>query len=286
MSASATPKQPEAEQLESKLQTAKHVTYWKRCLKTYLPSVYVSSDSNRLMLAYFCISALDLLDALDSSISDEERRDFIDWVYICQHAKGGFRGSPGVDLDGRENLSNEAWDVSSGPATFFALSILAILRDDFSRVKRKGCLQFLNRIQRPDGSIGEHLGENGTIEGGMDTRFGYCGAGARWILRGKARGEVEGVPDIEVDKLIHCINLAQVWCGNFACRVHTDMGQTFDGGISEMPFHEPHGELGKSIRSIVMLIKGSRIHLLRSQRYGITRWLTRRHDQKSRRSPK
>ena len=161
-----------------------------------------------MMLAYFTFLSLDLLGALD--LSPEERQNALDWVYLCQHHEGGFRGSPGVDLDGREAAGNKSWDGASVPATFFALSILAILRDDFARVRRKECLSWLRRVQRKDGSFGEHLGENGVVEGGMDTRFGFCAAGVRWMLRGGAVGDVEGVEDIDTDALIECIRVAQV----------------------------------------------------------------------------
>jgi geranylgeranyl transferase type-1 subunit beta len=191
-----------------KLNKARHVTYWKRCLKTYLPPQYASMDANRMMVVYFTFLSLDLLSALD--LSEDERENALNWIYLCQHHDGGFRGSPGVDLDGRESEGNREWDVATVPATFFALGSLAILRDDFSRVKRKECLTWLRKVQRSDGSFGEHLGEGGVVEGGMDTRFGMCAAGVRWFLRGDAAGEVEGVPDVEVDKLIGCIRLAQV----------------------------------------------------------------------------
>jgi len=45
------------------------------------------------LLSFFIISALDLLSALDSSITLAERKGYIDWLYIHQHAKGGFRAS-------------------------------------------------------------------------------------------------------------------------------------------------------------------------------------------------
>lgn len=80
-------------------------------------------------------------------------------------------------------------------------------------------------MQRKDGSFGETLGENDSIEGGLDSRFGYCTIVVRWILRGAVTGEVDGVPDIDVDKLVECVRLAQ----------------TYDGGFSEAPFHEAHG---------------------------------------------
>ncbi|KIV99171.1 uncharacterized protein PV09_09125 [Verruconis gallopava] len=210
--------------LTPQFERQKHILYWKRCLRTYLPNQYTTMDANRMMLAYFTILSLDILGSLDSTLSSDERQACIDWIYLCQHRDGGFRGSPPPAVE-MEGLASSDWDVATVPATFFALSMLAMLKDDFMRVKRKECLCWLLKMQRPDGSFGEHLGEGGAIEGGMDTRFGFCAAGVRWILRGRAVGDVEGVKDVDVDALIKCIRRAQ----------------TFDGGVSEMIFHEPHG---------------------------------------------
>ena len=55
------------------------------------------------------------------------------------------------------------------------------------------CLQWLTKMQREDGSFGETLGPGDKIEGGMDTRFGYCATGVRWVLREvKSSGVSEG----------------------------------------------------------------------------------------------
>lgn len=208
-----------------KLNKQKHINYWKRCLKTYLPQLYTSTDSNRMLLAFFIISACDLLGFLHDQTTSQEREDYIDWIYLCQHPDGGFRGFPGSDFGHLRNDENKAWDPANIPATDLALSALLILRDDLSRVKRRECLQWYRKLQRPDGSFGETLGENDSIEGGLDSRFGYCAMVVRWILRGAASGSVDGVPDIDVDRLVVCIRAAQ----------------TYDGGISEAPLHEAHG---------------------------------------------
>ncbi|KAL9104072.1 MAG: hypothetical protein Q9163_000924, partial [Psora crenata] len=59
---------------EANFHKSKHIKYWLRCLKTLLPSAYTSNDSQRMTFAYFTLSALDLLDALDDHITTEERR--------------------------------------------------------------------------------------------------------------------------------------------------------------------------------------------------------------------
>ncbi|EMC91392.1 hypothetical protein BAUCODRAFT_28502 [Baudoinia panamericana UAMH 10762] len=212
---------------EPDLDKARHVKYWTRCLKTLLPHHYTSNDSNRLYLAYFIVSALDLLGALDTVSSADEREDYVNWIYRCQHPNGGFRMFPGTDFGERATAENACWDPANIPATYFALASLLILKDDFSRINRAGTLHWLRQMQREDGSFGETL-VNGRIEGGRDPRCGYCAAGIRYILRGLREGsaKVNGqeVDDINVNQLVHCVRLAE----------------TFSGGLADEPFHEPH----------------------------------------------
>ncbi|KAF2176673.1 geranylgeranyl transferas-like protein type i beta subunit [Zopfia rhizophila CBS 207.26] len=209
---------------ESKFQHSKHINFWRRCLKTFLPHQYTSNDANRMTFAFFILSALDLLGNLQAALSAEERQGHIEWVYHCQLPEGGFRAFPGADFGSQRNDENKIWDPAHIPATFFALLVLALLGDDLQRVKRREILIWLNRMQRPDGSFGETLREDGRIEGGNDTRFGYMSTGIRWILRGNVEGSVDGVPDINVDKFVECIRNSE----------------TYDGGISETKFHEAH----------------------------------------------
>ncbi|KAF2769333.1 geranylgeranyl transferas-like protein type i beta subunit [Teratosphaeria nubilosa] len=229
-----------------KLEKARHVKYWTRCLKTLLPHQYTSNDSNRMYLAYFIISALDLLGVLGTVPSEQERRDHIDWVYHCQHPHGGFRMWPGTDFGDQRNESNAQWDPANVPATYFALALLLIYNDDLQRVRREGTLQWLAQMQRPDGSFGETL-VNGQIEGGRDPRFGYCAAGIRYMLRGDSASSLDiagqQVPDINVDGLVRCMCAAE-------CH---------DGGLADEPFHEPHA--GYTFCSIGALALVQRLRL-------------------------
>ncbi|KAL9112498.1 MAG: hypothetical protein Q9227_003340 [Pyrenula ochraceoflavens] len=206
----------------------RHVKYWLRCAKTYLPSGYTSTDSNRMMLAFFIVSACDLLGILNTKFSEEERKSFVNWVYHCEVPKGGFRGFTGTDLGSqRTKAETEAWDPASVAATFMALLILLILGDDLTRLERKGGLQWLAKMQRTDGSFGDTLGENEQIEGGNDLRFCYCAAGIRLILRGDTNAHVENIPDIDVERLLTYIR---------SC-------QSFEGGFSQGPSREAHSGL-------------------------------------------
>ena len=180
----------------------KHISYWLRCLRTVLPTAYTSNSSNRMTLAFFTVSALDLLGVLFSKTSYNERREYVDWIYSCQHSRtGGFCGFPGGEKFG---------EAASVPATYFALASLCVLGDDLYRVRRKDCLGWLKNMQRESGSFGEMHSDDGTIQGGTDTRFGYCAMCVRWILRGEASGSVEGVEDIDIDALVQCIRRSEV----------------------------------------------------------------------------
>lgn len=214
-----------APEVGATLQSPKHVKYWRRNLKTHLPTYYTENDTNRMMLAFFTLSAEEILGDLDAALSPEERQGYIDWIYHCQLPDGGFRSSPATDLASARDEKNAVWDPPELSGTFGALLSLATLGDDLQRVKRREILLWLSKMQRPDGSFGQTLEDYGRpAEGGYDPRFAYMAAGIRWILRGNVEGPVEDVPDIDVDKLVQCIRERE----------------TYNGGIAAAPFREPH----------------------------------------------
>ncbi|KAA6416322.1 MAG: hypothetical protein FRX48_01042 [Lasallia pustulata] len=152
----------------------RHIKYWLRCLKSFLPTAYTSSDSNRVSLAYFTLSALDLLGALHSHTTAPERAQYVDWLYRCQHPGGGFRGFTGTDMGALTDARNECWDAANLPATFFALAGLLVLGDGLERVERRMCLEW--STQTYDGGIGEgpfHEAQAG---------YTYCAISALFFL--------------------------------------------------------------------------------------------------------
>ena len=185
----------------------KHVKYWLRCLKTLLPSAYASQDSQRMTLACFTLSALDLLDALQGNTSLEERKSYVQWIYRCQHPQGGFKGFTGASGGEASSHEGKYWDPANLAATFFALSALIILDDDLLRVRKIDCLRWVKRLQRVDGGFGEAMGKNDVIEGGGDMRHCYLAAAVRWILR---RGEHQNVPDINCNNMTNYIEQSVV----------------------------------------------------------------------------
>ncbi|KAL6709681.1 geranylgeranyl transferase type-1 subunit beta [Coniothyrium glycines] len=243
--------------LESRLNHARHIKYWRRNLKTLLPHFYTSNDSNRMLLAFFTVSALDILGDLDAALSPEERQGYIDWVYSCQLSDGGFRPWTGSNYGVFSNSENKQWDPPHMPGTFFALLTLVVLGDTLERVKRKEILSWLAKMQRPEGSFGETLGDDGFVHGGNDSRFGFMAAAIRWILRGDLQGPCEGIPDIDVDKFVTCVREAEC----------------FDGGISEAPYSEAHS--GFTCCAIAALSFLDRLPLQQNQKPdGVVRGVT------------
>jgi geranylgeranyl transferase type-1 subunit beta len=194
----------------------RHIKYWLRCLKTYLPTPYTSQDSNRMTLAFFTLSALDLLGVLHEKTTPSERQEYIDWIYRCQHPSGGFRSFTGTIFNAansNEGNGNGQWDPAHLAGTFFALASLAVLGDGFERVRRVEGLMWLRKLQCGDGSFGELLMEGERIEGGADVRFCYLAAVVRWMLRGVGDDSFAmgaGVEDIDVDALVAFVVASQV----------------------------------------------------------------------------
>lgn len=181
----------------SQFHRQKHIKYWLRCLKTHLPTAYTPNDSQRVSLAFFILSALDLLDALHEHTTPAERSEYAGWILRCQHPDGGFRGFTGT-IVGEKN-GPCLWDAANLAATYFALASLAVLGEGLEHVKKRKCLDWLRSLQRKNGSFGEGIGMNGKIEGAEDMRFSQLAAGVRWFLR---RGEMESIEDIDVESLV------------------------------------------------------------------------------------
>lgn len=220
---------------------AQHIKYWLRCLKTHLPTQYTPNDSQRTTLAFFILSALDLLGVLHERTSEAERAAYIDWIYRCQHPDGGFRGFTGTDVGEARNAGNSCWDPANVAATYFSLAALTVLGDGLQRVRRRECLKWIKSLQLADGSFGEALGESGKVEGGMDVRFCYCAAAVRWMLRLVSYEEEVNIVDINVEALVGFITSSQVRDGDCHWGGKADGRQTYEGGIGKAPFHEAHG---------------------------------------------
>ena len=168
-----------------------------------------------MTLAFFILSALDLLDVLHTHTSAEERKAYVDWIYRCQHPSGGFRGFTGADVGALRDEQNQGWDPANLAATYFALAALMILGDDLKKVKVSECLHWLRQLQLEDGSFGEAQKKKGRVIGGRDVRFCYCAAAVRRILKQYGPSAVGGVvSDIDVETMERFILSLQVRAGS------------------------------------------------------------------------
>ena len=232
---------------EPPLDIKRHIRYWQRCYRSPLPHHYTSHDSTRMALAFFIISALDLLSKPDQPAEDttaaplpqaqplvtpEDRQSLRSWVRNLQHPEGGFCGSPihlppPYTVDNKRPAENGAtkpiFDLRSAAganiaATYFALLLLPLAAENlesaagaYACVDRVKTLKWLKRLQRPDGSFGELITGDGHIMGGKDMRYCYLAASIRWCLRGNVKpGDEAWVEDIDVDSLVKHIRAGQV----------------------------------------------------------------------------
>ncbi len=205
---------------EPKLEIAKHIKYWQLCLKSLLPTAYTSTDSSRMTLGFFILSALDILGAGPETFPEKERANIRNWVLKCQHPNGGFCGSSNhkypdacyIDV----GHGQQVMDPANLPATFFAILCLSYV-GSFDEINIAKCLKWLRSLQRDDGSFGELVTQEGIIEGGRDMRYCYTAMAIRWMLRGDVEwGEKEKHEDIDVEKLVDHIRAGQV-LGKFIC---------------------------------------------------------------------
>ena len=63
----------------ARIDIAAHAKYFLRCLEL-LPAPYASLDTNRLTVAYFCVSGLDVL----GSVKRVNAARVIEWIYSLQ----------------------------------------------------------------------------------------------------------------------------------------------------------------------------------------------------------
>ncbi|GFT11235.1 geranylgeranyl transferase type-1 subunit beta [Nephila pilipes] len=194
----------------------KHIKYCTRCLGV-LPERCQSIDSSRIVTAFFAISALDHLNALDKIEND--RQHLIDWIYSMQVTANeddptpvdfGFRGSTTCMIS--ENSNYDLCDKAHVAMTYTALSTLVILGDDLSKVEKENILSSLKDLQLPNGSFRPM-----NIDCENDMRFVYCVACVCYILQDWST--------IDVEKIIEYIKESR----------------NYDGGIGQGPGLESHG---------------------------------------------
>ncbi|KAK9894444.1 terpenoid cyclases/Protein prenyltransferase [Cystobasidium minutum MCA 4210] len=219
------------------LTVQKHIRYCLFHLQV-LPTAYEGEDCSRMSLAFFVLSALDLLNATDK-ISPKDRQAWIDWIYEQQSSRGGFAGGPTTRLPSREN-----YDTPHLAMTYTALCNLAILGDDFSRLDKQNLQHFVQSCQTEDGAFSPYPSSPE-----RDVRFVYCAFAIRHFL---------GV------KTLFRVNSAVRYI--LSCRSH-------DGAFGQNPGLEGQG--GTTYCAIASLHMANSLQLLQAPETCV-RWLSQR----------
>ncbi|GAB4836597.1 hypothetical protein Ancab_001510 [Ancistrocladus abbreviatus] len=183
-----------------------------------LPSEYEAQEINTLTIAYFVLSSLDILDALDSI----NKQAVANWVLSFQdHPRNegelnsgkfyGFHGSRSSqfrpDING--TLNGNGGHLAS---TYSALAILKIVGYDFSLIDSKSIAISMKNLQQHDGSFMPiHTGAE------ADLRFVYCAVSISYMLDNWSGMDKEKAKEY----ILNC--------------------QSYDGGFGLSPGLESHG---------------------------------------------
>jgi len=238
-----------------RLTISRHAKFFKRTLQV-LPGSQAIYDTQRITIAYFALSGLDLLDRLD--MVQDERQQIIDWLYHAMIApssttsssatinddllrKCGFRGSAALKLSTTSEPSH-AYDHGHVAMTYTAVASLVLLGDDLARLDRRAIVAGVAALQLPDGSYKAALqgGEN-------DMRFLYCASALCSML-----DDWSGMDrDSAVNYVVKSVG--------------------YDGGIGQGPGLEAHG--GSTYCAVAALTLMGRLDDLGEARLtGLRRW--------------
>ncbi|KAJ3321194.1 Geranylgeranyl transferase type-1 subunit beta [Boothiomyces sp. JEL0866] len=187
-----------AEKDESDLKFKFHENYFKLNL-SLLPSHYQSTDSSRMTLVYFCLSALDLL-----SIKNDATTDWIFNQLIESDPEYGFRGGPFMGhLWGSKEPLNE-YDQVHLAMTYTGLLSLMVLDQGLEKIDSKRLVSYISKFQKPDGSFSPTVDSTES-----DMRFLFCACAISYILNDWS--------GINIDLALDFIRKSQNYDGAFGC---------------------------------------------------------------------
>ncbi|XP_023342195.1 geranylgeranyl transferase type-1 subunit beta [Eurytemora carolleeae] len=234
---------------EDDLLIDKHAKFLLRTLKI-LPGSSGSADNQRITIAFFAVSGLDVLGRLN--LLEDMREDIITWVYnnlinidTDKKSRCGFRGSSTLKLEPGYSPTH-IHDFAHIPMTYTALAILVILGDDLSRIDRENIAKGISVLQLPDGSFKD------AAEGGEnDMRFLYCAAAISSLIDLRT--------GVDVDRATKYISESI----------------SYEGGIGQGPWLEAHG--GSTYCAVAALsLLDSLDRLPQSKIAGLKRWCVNR----------
>ncbi|KAK6234199.1 hypothetical protein QUC31_006605 [Theobroma cacao] len=195
----------------------RHVAFLEM-MYNLIPHYYQSQEINRLTLAFFTISGLHLLQALDRV--DKDR--VANWVLSFQaHPQSkaelkngqfyGFHGSRTSQFPPDEN-GLSPYNAGHLASTYCALAILKTVGYNLLTIDKESILISMRNLQQPDGSFMPlHVGAE------TDLRFVYCAAAVCFMLEDWSGMDREKAKEY----ILNC--------------------QSYDGGFGLSPGSESHG---------------------------------------------
>ncbi|KAK4482562.1 hypothetical protein RD792_009722 [Penstemon davidsonii] len=195
----------------------RHIRYLEM-MYDLIPSPYEGQEINRLTLAYFVISGLDILQALDRVsntsllFSQNNFNIMFTWKYLFTAGEFyGFHGSRSSQFRSNDNGT----DIPNGShmaATYCALTILKTVGFDFSLFDSELLLKSMKNLQQPNGCFMPiHTGAE------TDLRFVFCAAAICSMLKSWSGMDREKAKEY----ILSC--------------------QSYDGGFGLVPGSESHG---------------------------------------------
>lgn len=193
-----------------------------------LPAEYQTQEVNHLTLAYFAVSGLALLDALDRV----EKEHVASWVLSFQAFPRdktdlndgqfyGFHGSKTSQFTNDNKVSSH--NGSHLASTYCALAILKTVGYDLSSIDPETISASMRNLQQCDGSfMPTHIGAE------KDLRFLYCAAAICFMLNNWSGMDREKAKEY----ILQC--------------------QSYDGGFGLVPGSESH--VAQVVQRIVLLL--------------------------------
>ncbi|XP_075238392.1 geranylgeranyl transferase type-1 subunit beta [Lycorma delicatula] len=234
-----------------------HVRYFKYHLQI-LPARLSNFDSTRISIAFFALSGLDLLGAIDE-IEEERKRTICDWLYQLQVLpdensgdlrKCGFQGSSTLNCcskncscDNDYNADYAKYVCGHLAMTYTALACLIILGDDLSRLNRQAIAEGVKALQQSDGSF------CATLSGSeSDMRFVYCATCICYMIQDWSGMDKDKTVDFILNSM------------------------SYDFGFGQSPGLESHG--GSTYCAVASLFLMNRLHdtFENKQLEGLKRW--------------
>lgn len=235
---------------DTSLARNKHIKYFQRFLNV-LPTCLSSYDTTRLTMAFFAISGLDILNALDV-LDDEKKEHIIGWIYRLQVVpdgsesswkKCGFQGSSTLIYQRDEAECSTTYECGHLAMTYTGLASLVILGDDLSRVNRAAIIRGVKALQQEDGSF------SATLAGSeSDMRFVYCAACICYILQDWSGMDIERT----MNYITRCMS--------------------YDYGIAQTPEVESHGGTTFCAVATLALMNQLETCFTNKQLDGLRRW--------------